>query len=373
METALYRLLPFFDSARLSGKSLALATVVQTAGSTYRKSGAQMLIDSDGEYVGLLSGGCLEGDLREHARQVIAEGALRLAQYDMRGPDDELWGLGAGCEGAMDILLQRVGPHEQWQPLAALSTLLKHGERAVLTLVASNPAPAVNGGHRSRCGLWSFAAPPHAPGLLDAAVALSENGALLKQSRALAQRLCASQFNAPIAVPVLEGSLLALPYAPAPSLLLLGAGPDARPVAELAHFLGWRVSVYDHRATLIDPTRFPADCSLHCGDAAQMHAALDPAKFSAVVIMSHQLAADRIYLRALASGTAPYVGLLGPSPRREKLLADLHPDEAAALRPVLRAPVGLDLGGHSPEAIALGIIADIQAQLHGRRLGIVQR
>ena len=84
----------------------ALATVVATAGSTYRKPGARMLIMADGSYLGLLSGGCLEADLKLHAQQVIESGAARAIEYDMRGPDDILFGIGAGCEGAMRVLLE---------------------------------------------------------------------------------------------------------------------------------------------------------------------------------------------------------------------------------------------------------------------------
>ena len=84
----------------------ALGTVVATAGSTYRKPGARMLIMADGSYLGLLSGGCLEADLKLHAQQVIESGVARAIEYDMRGPDDILFGIGAGCEGAMRVLLE---------------------------------------------------------------------------------------------------------------------------------------------------------------------------------------------------------------------------------------------------------------------------
>src|SRR5271157_4058245 len=83
-----------------------LATVVSTAGSTYRKAGARMLIMADGSYLGLLSGGCLEADLKLHAQQVLDSGVPRAVEYDMRGPDDILFGIGAGCEGAMRVLLE---------------------------------------------------------------------------------------------------------------------------------------------------------------------------------------------------------------------------------------------------------------------------
>ena len=100
-------LLPLFERERAAGRPLVLGVVLETAGSTYRKPGALMLIAADGEYSGLLSGGCLEGDLREHADSVRETGEPRIVSYDLRGPDDLLWGLGVGCEGAMKILLMR--------------------------------------------------------------------------------------------------------------------------------------------------------------------------------------------------------------------------------------------------------------------------
>src|ERR1044071_7457625 len=118
MESSLAPLLPLYDRERTAGRPLVLGVVLETAGSTYRKPGALMLIASDGDYAGLLSGGCLEGDLREHATSVRETGAPRVVSYDLRGPDDLLWGLGVGCEGAMNILLLRVDASNDWQPLA---------------------------------------------------------------------------------------------------------------------------------------------------------------------------------------------------------------------------------------------------------------
>jgi xanthine/CO dehydrogenase XdhC/CoxF family maturation factor len=158
---------------------------------------------------------------------------------------------------------------------------------------------------------------------------------------------------------------------------LLGAGPDAQPVAELAAFLGWNVTVIDHRSQYAQAERFPSAAAVLDGGPRALAALLlnetvdapapepQPAHFPAAIVMSHHLATDRAYLQALASSGIPYVGLLGPATRRERLLVDLG-DDAAALRPRLRAPVGLDLGAVTPEAIALSIIAEIQAALAGR-------
>ncbi len=107
LDTSLEMLLERAPAAQVSR---VLATVVATAGSTYRKPGARMLIMADGSYLGLLSGGCLEADLKLHAQEVLDSGIPRAIEYDMRGPDDILFGIGAGCEGAMRVLLEPAGP-----------------------------------------------------------------------------------------------------------------------------------------------------------------------------------------------------------------------------------------------------------------------
>jgi xanthine/CO dehydrogenase XdhC/CoxF family maturation factor len=146
---------------------------------------------------------------------------------------------------------------------------------------------------------------------------------------------------------------------------LLGGGPDARPVAELAAFLGWRVTVADHRASYLLPERFPPSARLVEARADELGARVRLVDHAAAIVMSHHLESDLHYLRALSRSPVPYVGLLGPAGRREKLLADLGTD-AAALLPRLRAPVGLDIGGRAPESIALSIVGEVHAVLAGR-------
>jgi xanthine dehydrogenase accessory factor len=335
---SIQRLLPLYDRARESAEALVLCTVIKTGGSTYAKPGAQMLIAADGEYAGLLSGGCLEGDLREHARAVAAAGLARIVSYDLRSTNDQLFGLGAGCEGAMDILLTRVGPEDQWRALEFMANCARHSAACRIGLVAASTDAAVPLG-------LTVTADHGPPALLEAAAGAPGN-TLVR-----------------IAKPNVELFVVAIP--PPPRLLLAGGGPDARPVAQLASFLGWDVTVVDHRASYLDAARFPADTLLVESRAAYFAGALRLETFSAAIVMSHHLESDLHYLRGLAHSEVPYVGLLGPAARREKLLSDLGAD-AQLLRPRLRAPVGLDIGGRSPESIALSIVGEVHASLMGR-------
>ena len=159
--------------------------------------------------------------------------------------------------------------------------------------------------------------------------------------------------------------MLVVPLALPARILLLGAGPDAAPVVDFAARLGWRVTLVDHRPAYAVASHFPgAERVLPVPAPERLTETLDLGPFDAVVVMSHHLNSDLAYLRALARAPIPYVGLLGPVARRERLLESLGP-EAQDLRPRLHAPVGLSLGGRAPESIALAIVAQIHAFLHG--------
>jgi xanthine dehydrogenase accessory factor len=367
MSSSLQHLLPLFERNRARHQPLVFATLVRTDGSTYTKPGAHMLIAGSGEHAGLLSGGCLESDLAEHGRAVLATGIAKLARYDSRAPEDLLFGLGSACEGSMDILLQRLDDANDWQPLKRLAQAWRAQRAQSLVLVVQSTLPTVPAGAGAFAGddqpfgLGAGAAAGHA-----AIEALCRLAAVLPHD-------CHNQFL-PQALPGID--LLALKQLPPTRLLLLGAGPDAQSVAELAAFLGWSVTVVDHRSEYAQAKRFPGAAAVLDGGPQALALLLGtlsgepapeprPAAFPAAIVMSHHWAADRAYLQALASSSIPYVGLLGPAARRDRLLEDLG-DAAAALRPRLRAPVGLDLGAVSPQAIALSIVAEIQAALTGR-------
>jgi xanthine dehydrogenase accessory factor len=345
---SLHRLLPLFDRARAAHEPLVLATVIRTGGSTYAKPGAQMLIAGDGEYAGLLSGGCLEGDLREHAIEVISSGTARIVSYDLRSTTDQLFGLGAGCEGAMDILLTRLSDADGWQPLPLLIGAWQRGDECRLAFVVASRTPDIPLG-------LSFPADGELPKL-----AASDGAA-----RQLHDTASKAPANGIVRPGALDVEMFVADFAPPPDLLLLGGGPDARPVAELARFLGWRVTVVDHRDIYLQAARFPPNTHLIAARAAEVAEAVQLDDYSAAIVMSHHLESDLCYLRALAASRVPYVGLLGPAARREKLLADLGAD-ADKLRPRLRAPVGLDIGGRAPESIALSIVGEVHAVLSGR-------
>ncbi|HTT41958.1 MAG TPA: XdhC family protein [Steroidobacteraceae bacterium] len=341
MSASLGPLLPLFERERRAGRALVLGVLVHTSGSTYQKAGALILITQDGDYAGLLSGGCLEGDLKEHAAGVLTDGQARLVRYELRGPEELLWGLGLGCEGAMRILLRRVGPEDGWQPLERLRGALEAREALAVAFACEST--------RADVPLGTVVLPGESGGArLQAALEDAAGRGLSAWHVAEARDV--SWFLLCLALP--------------PRLLLLGAGPDAAPVAEFAMRLNWKVTLVDHRPAYADPAHFPGAEQVLRLDAAELGTALGLEQFRAAVIMSHHLPTDLAYLRALARSEVPYVGLLGPPQRRDRLLGELGTEAATRLRRRLHAPVGLALGGRTPEAIALAIVAELQAFLH---------
>jgi xanthine/CO dehydrogenase XdhC/CoxF family maturation factor len=318
---------------------LVLATIVETLGSTYRKAGAQMLIAGDGGAAGLLSGGCLEADLMERSRAVLQTGVAVRVEYDTRSSDDLIWGIGLGCEGAMSIVLTRLSRENQYQPFAFIEQCRKSDIEASFALIARSQNPAQPLG----AVYW--------PGHADAA----------PQEVARALQIAGSTRN----IEITGASVLVVPIGLPPRLLVLGAGPDAMPLVEIAGLMSWHVTVLDHRPAYAAAERFPRARRVALNAVNQLHKELAGARYDAAVVMSHHLVADEAYLNALADSAIPYIGLLGPAPRRARLMNDIGA-RSALLKSRLYGPIGLDIGAKSPETIALAIVSEIQAVLSGR-------
>ncbi|HEU4654239.1 MAG TPA: XdhC family protein [Steroidobacteraceae bacterium] len=315
-----------------------LATIVETIGSTYRKAGAQMLITQDGNAAGLLSGGCLEADLMDHARSVFESGTPKIVEYDARGSDDLIWGIGLGCEGAMKILLTRLDSQSGYEPFASIVRYRNEERHGAVAVAIASDTPDV------AVGSW-FVESARAPEFIRSSLA--------------------NPPKQPVTLKDETVSLLVIPIRIPLRLVVLGAGPDALPVVEIAAQLGWRVTVTDHRPAYARADKFPRAHQVIQQPALELASLLKARSFDAAVVMSHHLISDEHYLRQLANSSLPYIGLLGPAPRRARLMAQLG-EIAQLLGNRLHGPIGLDLGADTPETIALAIVSEIQAVLAGR-------
>lgn len=343
-------LLQSFHAWRAAAEPLVLATVYETAGSTYSKAGHRILLAANGDYRGLVSGGCLEGDLAERSRVVAASGTAAAVTYDLRDSADELWGLGIGCNGLLRVFLQPLLATNDYQPFTAIAECLRGTRQAgVATIIESDRADVAIG----------------ATAIVDAAgervFGASAAGATLLRAAGRA----AMRSGSPLLRAEQGCRILCAPLHPIPKLLVLGGGLDAIPLVSMAAELGWFVTVADHRPQYLARGGFERAERAVLVEPERLAEALPLADFDAVVVMSHHLATDRKYLAELASIDSRYLGVLGPRARRERLLDDLA-GAAPQLRERLKGPVGLDIGADSPESIALSILADLQATLSTR-------
>ena len=250
----------------------------------------------------------------------------------------------------MQILLLRSGPAEGWQPLEYLErALASHAHAAVGVVVES-------GAHDVAAG--KVLVPDRLVGLPEALRAPLDERLTHAAESGQTQWLESHGLR-----------IFAVPLALPPRVLLLGAGPDALPIVDLAARLSWKATVFDHRAAYAQVEHFPQAERVVLGRAEELARTVELSSYDAAVVMSHHLPSDLAYLRGLSASRVGYVGLLGPPARRERLLSDLGAEATAALAGRLRAPVGLDLGGRAPESIALSIVAEIHAHLAGREGG----
>lgn len=342
--------------AQARGEPTALGTVIRVHGSTYRREGARLLIRADGTTVGSVSGGCLEGDIAEIAREVLTSGRPRLAQYDLTSDDDAVWGLGLGCNGAIDVLIEPVPGDLP----ARLRRAIDDRQTLVLATLVAGPEGLTPG---ARIYLPEDGAPEGSLGdpTLDAAAVAAARTQLDARKSAVVS-LQSSRGPAEAFVEVL------IPPLP---LLVCGAGHDTLPLVRLAHELGWWVMVADSRPAFATRERFPGADEVVLADDAEVPQKVRIDRHTFVVVMTHNFLHDRTLLRALLATPARYIGLLGPRARTDRLLADLARDGARlddGQRARLFGPVGVDLGAESPEEIALSILSEILALHNGRRV-----
>ena len=318
-----------------------LVTLVRAEGSSYRRPGARVLVSSRLGHAGTISGGCLEADVIRRAGWIAREGAA-VERYAMTFDDTAEIPFGLGCGGTVDLLFEPLAAPEGVALMQAMEAALEGREATVVSFL-----PGDGRGLRRM--------------ILDA----DGNVAFASESLKPEKIACARGLTPGKEY---EGRFVERLSAPQ-RLFVLGAGDDARPLVQMASLLGWSVTVADGRAQLAQARRFPeADRVLALGSEQAFE--LEIGVRDAVILMTHSYEQDRGLLVRTIPLAPRYLGLLGSRHRSSLLIT-----EAAAMLGItvdscserLYAPVGMNLGGDGPEAIALAIVAEVQAVCHGRQ------
>lgn len=310
-----------------------LGTIYQTKGPAYRKAGAMMLFSSDGQQLGMLSGGCLESDISRHARQVMLSQQPKLLTYDGTDEDDMAFQLGIGCGGIVELMLQPISSNNAYLQLDKVyQALVKHQAGQYHQLIPSAD---------NQYSLDGYFVPTE----------------LSKQQKPFDRNQfahCRQKDNQ---------TWLITDIQPPVHILIAGGGIDARPVASIAKQLGWRVTVWDSRPANARAEYFSAADNLLKYPANKLNYYIKEQQVNAVVVMTHNVKLDAEVLQTLPNCQAEFIGLLGPINRRDKVLKQTQLT-VSDLPVELCSPIGLDIGGQLPESIALSIIAQCHSVLH---------
>jgi xanthine dehydrogenase accessory factor len=342
------------------GETVAVATIVRRKGSVPREVGAKMLVHRGGRISGTVGGGCGEAEVWRGALNVIDTQRPTTIQVELT---EEIAMESQGvCGGIFDVFVQ---PWYNTQPAMqpgmrdyarAISEALE-GEQAVvlITLVAAG------GAWRSSIGRQMLVHEDGSTlGTLELPTAPAELPELIAQA---AQRAISVGKPHIEKIPGLANTwaeVFVEPFLPPPVLLIAGAGHIAAPLAALAHLMNYSVSVTDDRASFANRERFPTAKQVLVGDieATLRHYPVTPRTHIVLVTRAH--AHDVQGLRAIIDSPAAYIGMIGSQRRVWAVFKLLH-EEGVPTEKLLRvrAPIGLDLGGCTPEEIALSIMAEI--------------
>jgi xanthine dehydrogenase accessory factor len=325
-------LLAATESLEARAEPYALATVVAVRGSSYRRPGARLVVPAEGPPVGLVSGGCLEDEAARLARSAIDIDEPVLVTIDHSAEGDELWGMGLGCRGAIDLLAEP--PALAAETVRALRSARADGEAAYLVTSLDGTRRRLTATEASALGERAAHAVAHGR-------------------------------------PVVIGDEVLDPILPPLHLVVCGAGPDAPPLVAAGVRQGWRVDVVDPRRSLLRSERF-AGARVVDAEAPDAATAVDAGEWTAVVVMSHDYLRDAAFLGGFLGRGVSYLGVLGPRDRTERLIGEIGGALDDADRRALHAPAGLDLGADGAEQVATAIVAEILAVVHGRAGGFLR-
>ena len=328
-----------------------LATVIDVVGSGYRRPGARMLIDENGHSVGTVSGGCLEADVLERAKKVLETGESVVITYDTTQDENSVFGLSMGCRGIVRILLEKVSNENKlFDFMKAVFSERKSFSTA--TLITSNDENLETG---SRVFFTDSK-------IISSDFKSEFSDLLIENAPENTSKLQIFEF----------GEVFYETINPPLNLLLFGAGYDALPMINFAKEIGWRVTAIDHRAAFANAERLTEADEIIVSASENLSDEIFTDENSVAVIMTHNYERDRNILRLLLHSKCQYVGALGPKHRTLKLLEEIGEKFSADDLSKLHAPIGLDIGADTPEAIALSIVAEIQAVLAKRGGGFLR-
>lgn len=319
-----------------------LATIFRIDGSAYRKSGAMMFFSKCGLEMGMISGGCLEEDLAKRAKSLMEDTIIRsqIISYDMTAEDDLGWGRGAGCNGVVHILLEKVDE----QLKAKLRKLSIHLYLGSTVYLMKKINLEVENNQEN----------------LESDVKQVSVETTIVINRYAISEIISNEGNHLVR----KGQIIFVQtITPKPRLIIFGAGMDVRPLATMANEVGFSVIVWDWRQQLLSQDLFPKAnlINTYCITEADDKITINMEDY--VVIMTHDFQKDKEILQyILQNKPTRYLGILGPRRRTSRLLNGAIPKH-------IHSPIGLSIDADGPKEIAISIVAELIAEKRRKRIG----
>ncbi|PSL04018.1 xanthine dehydrogenase accessory factor [Haloactinopolyspora alba] len=335
------------------GHRAGLVTVVRTFQSAPRPPGASMVVSHTGEAVGSVSGGCIEAAVYELAGEVVAGREPTMQRYGVS--DDDAFAVGLTCGGTIDVFVEAVSG-ETFPQLPAVADAVARGEPVAVATVVSGPGDV---------GAHLVVGAEHVSGTLggqrlDDAVADDARG-MLEQGMTGVRRYGADGERRMDDLEVFVQS-----FAPRPRMLVFGAIDFAAALVRVGRFLGYHVTVCDARPVFATPRRFPDADEVVVSWPHDYLAEAEVDERTVVCVLTHDPKFDVPLLEAAVRTPAAYIGVMGSRRTHEDRMARLREQgvsDAELAR--LSSPLGLDLGGRTPEETAVSIAAEIVAARWG--------
>ena len=333
----------------------ALATVVRVEGSSYRRTGARMLVKDDGTYLGGISGGCLEGDALRRCRMAIDSNAPSIITYDTTQDDGYQIGAGLGCNGVIDVLFTPLNEADGKNPVKQLSTFTEIRESKVLVTVTSQNNSSVKQGDT-----FLFVDDFH---FKNEFPDRNFTGEILQVIHdVMESQVSLSSVHANVEK---ELKLFVEVIQPVIHLVVYGGNYDIYPLMRIAKELGWKISLVTNTSKADKLMYAIATEVYHINGVTTP----DFDDRTAAILMTHDYKKDKLQFEELLKTRAGYIGILGPRKRADKIfneIADSGIEISEKDHKRIFAPCGLDIGANTPEEIALSIVAEIKAHFTGR-------
>lgn len=351
-----------YEAALLAGKRMALATVVHVEGSSYRRPGARMLVTDDGQLTGAISGGCLEGDALRKALLAISQQKNKLVTYDTTDDNDTTLGVQLGCNGIVHILFEPILSDQPEHPIELLKKVLEKRQNAVLATLFS--LHSRTGNQPGTCFLYLETDNIHITNTADSTFSKTLSAEANHAKNIQDSFFKEFHMNGQTLTGFIE--YLKTP----PSLVIAGAGNDTIPLMEMAHVLGWDITVVDGRAGHATKQRFPKANKVLVARSNEVLAHIQPDKQTFFVLMTHNYNYDLALLKQLIEiEDCIYIGTLGPKKKLERMYNDLRLEGIEVTekqKTKIFGPTGLDIGAETSEEIALSVLAEIKAVMTDR-------